>query len=28
VRYCYMSWHLSTVFNGAGIPLAPFKHSK
>ncbi len=28
VRYCYMSWHLSTVFNDAGIPLAPFKHSK
>ena len=28
VRYCYMSWHLSTVFNEAGIPLAPFKHSK
>ena len=28
VRYCYMSWHLSTVFNDAGIPLAPFKHTK
>ena len=28
VRYCYTSWHISTVFNSAGIPLAPFKHSK
>ena len=28
VRYCYVSWHISTVFNSAGIPLIPFKHNK
>lgn len=28
VRYCYSTWHLSTVFNDAGIPLAPFKHRR
>ena len=28
VRYCYISWHISTVFNSAGIPLAPYKHNK
>lgn len=28
VRYCYVNFHISTIYNGAGIPLAPFKHSK
>lgn len=28
VRYCFMSWHLSTVFNEAGVPLAPFRSDR
>ncbi|MBO5685101.1 MAG: hypothetical protein J6R73_00760 [Alistipes sp.] len=25
VRYCFTSWHRSTLFNDAGVPLAPFR---
>lgn len=28
VRYCYSSWHLSTLFNSAGVPLAPFRSDR
>lgn len=28
IRYCYTRWHLSTLFNEAGVPLAPFRSDR
>ena len=25
VRYCYSTWHVSNIYNGAGLPVFPFK---
>lgn len=27
VKYCYSTWHVGTIFNGAGLPLFPFKET-
>ena len=28
IRYCFTSWHQSTLFNEAGVPLAPFRSDR
>ncbi len=28
IRYCYTRWHLSTIFNDARVPLAPFRSDR